>query len=109
YFWERNYPQTPTTHAVLGQRYKYIRYHGIWDVDELFDLESDPEEKINLINDPEYAATAKRMNQMLFDLLEKSGGNELRVERDRGTKFLRRKEDGSPAAEFPSWFYREPS
>jgi N-acetylglucosamine-6-sulfatase len=30
YYWERNYPQTPTMHAIRGDRYKYIRYTGIW-------------------------------------------------------------------------------
>ena len=25
YYWERNYPQTPTMHALCGKRYKYIR------------------------------------------------------------------------------------
>ncbi|MEM6469506.1 MAG: sulfatase [Planctomycetota bacterium] len=108
YFWERNYPQTPTTHAVLGQRYKYIRYHGIWDVDELFDLEEDPEERKNLINDPNHAETVTRMNRLLFDLLEQSGGNQMRVERDRGIKFLHRKRGGSTVTKFPDWFYRGP-
>jgi len=31
YYWERNFPQTPTLHALRGSRYKYIHYHGIWD------------------------------------------------------------------------------
>ncbi|MDX1285728.1 MAG: sulfatase, partial [Draconibacterium sp.] len=43
YFWEWNYPHTPTTHALRGNRYKYIRYHGIWDTDELYDLKNDTE------------------------------------------------------------------
>ncbi|MCS5540812.1 MAG: sulfatase-like hydrolase/transferase, partial [Roseibacillus sp.] len=54
YYWERNYPQTPTVHALRGERFKYIRYHGVWDVDELFDLKNDPREQKNLINDPAY-------------------------------------------------------
>src|SRR3546814_18773107 len=28
YYWERNFPQTPTIHALRGDRYKYIHYHG---------------------------------------------------------------------------------
>lgn len=108
YFWERNYPHTPTTHAVLGGRYKYIRYHGIWDVDELFDLRNDPEERINLINDPAHAETVERLNARLFELLEESGGREMRIENDRGIKFLHRKAGGSGAAQFPDWFHREP-
>ena len=39
YYWEWNYPQTPTIHALLDQRYKYIRYHGLWDTDELYDMQ----------------------------------------------------------------------
>ena len=42
YYWERNFPQTPTMHALRGDRYKFIRYHGIWDIDELYDLQEDP-------------------------------------------------------------------
>lgn len=108
YYWERNYPHTPTTHAVLGERFKYIRYHGVWDVDELFDLEKDPEERINLINDPEYAETVERLNQRLFELMEESDGTEMPIMRDRGTKFLHRKAGGEEEAPFPDWFYRKP-
>ena len=54
YFWEWNYPQTPTVFAVRSDRYKFIRYHGIWDTDELYDLEKDPQELENLINDKKY-------------------------------------------------------
>ena len=108
YYWERNYPHTPTTHAVLGERFKYIRYHGVWDIDELFDLDKDPEERINLINDPQYAGTVKELNQRLFDLLEETKGTEMRIMRDRGTKFLHRKSGGEREAPFPDWFYREP-
>tara|TARA_R110002096_G_scaffold119925_5_gene259915 strand:- start:1456 stop:2994 length:1539 start_codon:yes stop_codon:yes gene_type:complete len=108
YYWERNYPHTPTTHAVLGERYKYIRYHGVWDLDELFDQEKDPDERINLINDPEYADIAAELNNRLFDLMEETTGTEMPIMRDRGTKFLHRKEGGATEAPFPAWFYREP-
>jgi len=108
YYWERNYPHTPTTHAVLGERFKYIRYHGVWDVDELFDLEKDPEKRINLINDPEYAETVERLNQRLFELMEETDGTEMPIMRDRGTKFLHRKAGGEEEAPFPDWFYRKP-
>jgi arylsulfatase A-like enzyme len=35
YFWERPFPQTPTVHAIRTDKYKFIRYHGIWDLNEL--------------------------------------------------------------------------
>ena len=45
YYWEYNFPQTPTTFALRTQRYKFIQYHGVWDLDELYDLRDDPERK----------------------------------------------------------------
>jgi hypothetical protein len=57
-------------HAVLSGRWKYIRYHGIWDTDELFDLEKDPTESTNLIARPEHQPTFARLHRALFDRLE---------------------------------------
>lgn len=51
YFWESVFPQTPTVIGVRTDRYKLMRYHGIFDRDELYDLENDPDERVNLIGD----------------------------------------------------------
>ena len=74
YYWERNYPQTPTVHALRGERYKYVRYHGVWDVNELYDLQEDPHERRNLINDPAHAERVKAMNERLFAELAATKG-----------------------------------
>ena len=108
YYWERNYPQTPTMHALCGKRYKYIRYHGVWDIDELFDLENDPDEKRNLINDPEHQELISKLNRKLFEVLRTTKGTEMPILEDRGTKFLHRREEGTRGADFPEWFYRKP-
>ena len=47
YFWENSFPQTPTTYAIRDDRYKYIYYHGVWDKNELYDLQTDPREMEN--------------------------------------------------------------
>ncbi|MGI9239155.1 MAG: sulfatase family protein [Verrucomicrobiales bacterium] len=107
YYWERNYPQTPTTHALIGERFKYIRYHGVWDLDELYDVRTDPHERKNLFNDPAQAERVAAMNRQLFELLEESGGSDLPLMPDRGTKYLHRKVGGSRGAPFPPEFYRE--
>ena len=106
YFWERNYPQTPTTHSLRGDRFKYIRYHGIWDKDELYDLESDPDELQNLIREPQHQSRIKDMNRVLFDMLELSKGKEIPLQRDRGTQFFHRAAGGSSASGFTSDFYQ---
>ena len=106
YYWERNYPQTPTVHALRGDRFKYIRYHGVWDVDELYDLDSDPREQKNLIHDPAYKGQVEEMNRKLFAQLEATSGMSIPLLGDRGTQFYHRKIDGGKGAPFPSWFYR---
>lgn len=107
YYWERNYPQTPTTHALIGERYKYIRYHGVWDTDELYDVKADPTERRNLHSDPEQKERVAAMNKALFELLAESDGHNLPFLPDRGTKYFHRKTGGSKGAPFPAWFYRE--
>ena len=38
YYWEYDYPETPTMFGVRTDRYKYIRYYGLWDTNEFYDL-----------------------------------------------------------------------
>lgn len=105
YFWERNYPHTPTIHAVRSERFKYIRYHGLWDTNELYDLQTDPDETTNLIFEAEHQETVAKLNKRLFDLLAKSGGMNLRLAPDRGPTFPKRHPQRSEAADFPGQFY----
>lgn len=108
YYWERNYPHTPTIHALRGDRYKYIHYHGIWDIDELYDLQEDPLEINNLIRSKEHQAIVKEMNKELFNQLSSTGGMYIPLYPDRGGQSNRRNEFGSPAADFPSYLKDEP-
>ena len=109
YYWERNFPQTPTVHALREQRYKYIRYHGIWDIDELYDLQADPLEANNLIFAPGHEAIVQRMNRSLFDVLEATGGMSLPLTRDAGEVQRLRRPDRAKAAEFPPQLLEKPA
>jgi N-acetylglucosamine-6-sulfatase len=93
YYWERNFPQTPTTHGVRTNRYKYIHYHGIWDIDELYDLKEDPKEMHNLIDSPKHQKLIKQLNNRMFDWLEKTDGMLIPLRRDRGTQQNKRNPD----------------
>lgn len=50
YFWESAFPETPTVVGIRTDRYKYITYHGVWDTEELYDLERDPQEMHNVLS-----------------------------------------------------------
>jgi N-acetylglucosamine-6-sulfatase len=108
YYWERNFPQTPTMHALRGDRYKFIRYHGIWDTDELYDLKDDPAELHNLIFSPAHQSIAQEMRRKLFETLEKTGGMHMPMYPDRGGQNRLRNPHGSHAADFPEEFYQPP-
>ena len=105
YYWERNFPQTPAMHALRGARYKYIRYYGLWDTDELYDLQADPLETRNLIRDPALRAVATRMNGQLFETLASTGGLYIPLAPDRGGSQNLRRRDGAKAADFPPYFF----
>ena len=109
YYWERNFPQTPTMHALRGDKFKFIRYQGIWDLDELYDLEEDPLESRNLINNEKYKPIVNKMRERLFDILEETGGMNIPLQRDRGGQNGLRSPDRSKASEFPDDFKKPPA
>lgn len=81
YYWEYDFPMTPTMFGVRTDKYKYIRYNGIWDQNELYDLENDPNEITNLIEKPEYQALTKQLAGDLFEWLESTGGMQIPLKR----------------------------
>jgi len=91
YYWEWNFPATPTTFAIRTDRYKYIFYHGLWDRDGFYDLQTDPCERHNLIDVPAYREIVAAMKKQLFDALEASGGITIPVRRPAGERLDQRK------------------
>lgn len=91
YHWEWNFPATPTTLAIRTDRYKYIYYHGVWDHNGFYDLETDPHERHNLINVPAYREQIQTMKQQMFDELAKSGGLVLPIRPPAGERLDQRK------------------
>jgi arylsulfatase A-like enzyme len=89
YYWEWNYPQTPTVLGLRTDRYKYIHYHGIWDTDEFFDLVADPEEMRNLIREPGHRERVAAMRTRLFELLGETEGRQIPLREPRGERMDR--------------------
>jgi len=106
YYWERQFPQTPTMHAIRTPEFKFIRYYGIWDTDELYDIKNDPLERKNLIQVPKYAQQVKSLRAQLFQELEKTNGTTLPLYPFPGRPLNMRSRNGAQPGDFPSWFYK---
>jgi N-acetylglucosamine-6-sulfatase len=87
YYWEYDFPQTPTMHGVRTNRYKLIRYHGIWDTNEFYDLQEDPHEMNNLIASPEHQAKIEELTGEIYDWLESTGGMQIPLKRTVKQRF----------------------
>lgn len=101
YYWEWNFPHTPTMFALRGDRYKFIQYHGIWDTDELYDLKNDPHETKNLVRDPKHKKIVRQMRRRLHQIMEETGAMQIPLYHKRGPGANLRSASGSKAAEFP--------
>lgn len=87
YYWEYDFPQTPTMHGVRTKRYKLIRYHGIWDTNEFYDLQEDPNEMHNLIGSPEHQPLIEQLTAEIYDWLESTEGMQIPLKRTIKKRF----------------------
>lgn len=95
YEWERDYPYTPTITGLRTEQYSLILSEGIWDLDELYDIQKDPDQLNNLlkgarigykrgrmieqIKDPALKATVEGLQKRLAQILRESGGDARRA------------------------------
>ena len=103
YYWEKNFPQSPTVFSLRGDQYKYITYYGLWDADELYDIKNDPNESKNLLYDPQFRATARSLETRLYEMMESLGGMEIPLNAPRGNSQNKRvrTRGGDKASDFP--------
>jgi hypothetical protein len=83
YFWERDFPQTPTVLGLRTDRYSYMEYHGIWDVDELYDIEKDPQQRNNLLANFRTTSESGRVFNRISDTSLKALVGDLKARRDK--------------------------
>ena len=103
YYWEKNFPQSPTVFSLRGDQYKYTTYYGLWDTDEFFDIQADPMEQNNLVHDPAFAKKRKEMEKRLYEMMADLGGLDIPMNPPKGksqNKRLRSR-SGDNAAKFP--------
>ncbi len=73
YFWEAAFPQTPTVMGVRTENEKFMHYHGVFDLDEVYDLSNDPKEMNNLISDASSYELRQDLQQHLNSLMKQYG------------------------------------
>ena len=76
--------------ALRGDRYKFIYYPGVWDTQELYDLQTDPKERHNLIDVPEHQERVRTMRGRLWDLLEAADAMSTPLRRGTGQQNQRK-------------------
>ena len=91
YQWEWNFPATPSLFAIRTDRYKYVYFQGVWDIDAFYDLETDPIERHNLINIPAYQEKIKELREQMFREFAESDGLNLPVRIPAGDRLDQRK------------------
>ncbi len=74
YAYFADYPyRVPSLQALRAERYKLVRYdRGL--PPELYDLETDPEERRNLANDPAHQSLFERLSRRLDTLVAQAAG-----------------------------------
>ena len=109
YYWEPQFPQTPTMFCLRGSRFKLIQYHGIWDTDELYDIINDPRETRNLIGEPTQQKRVAEMRMQLYQQLKETGGLAIPLGFKRNHGSNQRSATGSKRAKFPDELIHGPA
>jgi len=91
YNYEAQFPYTPNVRAIRTDEWKFVRYpHGDGSPDrhlaELYHLKNDPEERLNLIGDPEHAELIKELRAELDRLIAAAGAAPDVMPLDQGIK-----------------------
>jgi arylsulfatase A-like enzyme len=68
-FWHHVHPH----YGIRNERYKLAHFYHNQDIWEFYDLEKDPEEMINAIDDEDYSSIIESMKIELKEMMEKSG------------------------------------
>jgi hypothetical protein len=82
----------------------------VWDTEELYDLNKDPDEMVNLINDPAYLDRKVALRHALFaQLADTRGRHAVPYTEKTSAGVSYRDENGTRAADFPPEFYTAPN
>jgi len=90
YEWEQDYPYTPTLTGLRTETHSLSQAWGVWDMNELYDIQKDPDQMNNLlgnvkirmrgrmntqIQDPATAKLVQSMQNRMAEILKTTGGD----------------------------------
>ena len=92
YAWEQDFPYTPSIVGLRTETHSLMQYPGVWDIPELYDLRSDPDQVNNLVSDarigwrmrgryvnhikkPETKALVETLQDRMAQILTETGGD----------------------------------
>lgn len=99
YFWERSFPQTPTVLGVRTDTHKFMKFHGIFDKYEMYDLENDPDEMHNLLGD----FVQEGEGGTLDNLIQREAPDDIKAKFNEMNRHLGRLLDEMGAYDEPVW------
>ncbi len=98
YYWEREAPMTPTIFGLRTRTQSFITTQGVWDRHELYDLQSDPQQKKNLLGRYRNGMNYGRMERFITDPEMRKVYNELDGRLERAVNALGGTRQASHAA-----------
>jgi arylsulfatase A-like enzyme len=66
-----DFPQIPSSEGIRTNEWKYLRYRFIAAPEELYNLRSDPAERVNLAGNPDYTTVLARLRKECDARIEK--------------------------------------
>ena len=69
YFREESFADTPSMEGIRTEEWKYVRYPGSQEIDELYNLKTDPQEMRNLARDSAAASHREALKKALQRLI----------------------------------------
>ena len=92
YAWEQDFPYTPSIVGLRTETHSLMQYPGVWDIPELYDLRTDPDQVNNLVSDaligwrmrgryvnhikkPETKALVETLQDRMAQILMETGGD----------------------------------
>ena len=70
YFYEKAVTKVPAWRCIRSKQWKLITYKNLPEMDELYDLQKDPEEKVNLIKNIEHSKIIHKLKKKLFSRIK---------------------------------------